>query len=99
MNHDILVFDRMFVHVQQLCDGLVRHLPAQGANMLGKLFVYRVILVHPLQPLHSTCWICYDGNTVEGGASLREDVLQQADSRSGASLFSSKEFYGQRATL
>jgi len=38
-------------------------------------------------------------NTVEREIRLLEDVLQPADSRSGASPFSSKKFYDQHAPL
>jgi len=47
----VQVLDRMLVQVQQLGHGLVRHVPAQGADLVGEPLRIAGILGQPVQPL------------------------------------------------
>ena len=48
----VQVFDRMLMQVQQLSDGLVRHVPAQDADLVGEPLRIARILRQPRQSLH-----------------------------------------------
>lgn len=48
----VQVLDRVLMQVPQLGHGLVRHGPAQDADLLGEPLRIARILRHPIQPLH-----------------------------------------------
>ena len=48
----VQVLDRVLMQVQQLGDGLVRHVSAQDADVVGKPLRIARILRQPVQPLH-----------------------------------------------
>ena len=48
----VQVLDRMLVQVQHLRHGLVRHVPTQGADVVGEPLRIARILGQPVQPLH-----------------------------------------------
>ena len=48
----VQILDRVLMQVQQLGDRLVRHVPTQGAHVVGKPLGIARILGQPIQPLH-----------------------------------------------